>query len=282
MSDEEIERLITAFADLGVSRVRITGGEPLVRKDLPSLIRRLDRIAGIQDLSLSTNAVLLGDSAGLLKDAGIRRINVSLDTLDPDKFTRLTGGRLAPVLAGLMAAKAAGLSPVKINVLALRGINDDEFVNIAHFCLEHGFTLRFIEAMPVGKGGSRASEHYLDLRRVKDNLAGHFDLVPSVMPGGGPARYVKVRNSPLHIGFITPISRHFCASCNRIRLSADGIIYPCLGQDHQYPLRSLLRTGSSDTALKNAILHAVKHKPLKHEFREKPWQVIRFMSATGG
>ncbi len=282
LSYEEIERLIAAFAELGVSRVRLTGGEPLLRKDLPVLIRKLDRIPGITDLSLSTNAALLKDTAVSLRDAGVRRINVSLDTLSPGKFTRITGGQLGPVLDGLMAAKAAGLSPIKLNVLALRGINDDEFEDIALFCLEHGFTLRFIETMPVGSGGRKAAEHYLDLREVEDLLAARFDLVSSDMTGGGPARYVRVRDSNLHIGFITPISRHFCANCNRVRLSVDGTLYPCLGQEHHHPLRQLLREGISDATLKNIIVETIQRKPQKHEFREKPWQVIRFMSATGG
>jgi len=282
LSFEEIERLVRAFAAMGVTRVRVTGGEPLVRRDLPVLIRKLNVMPGISDLSLSTNAALLGAQAEALHDAGISRINVSLDTLDPVKFARLTGGKLARVIAGLRAARTAGFDPIKINVLALRGINDDEFEDIARFCMQHDFTLRFIEAMPVGGGGRRASEHYMDVRRIRDRLAARFDLVPGMMAGGGPAHYLKVRGSNLNIGFITPISRHFCASCNRVRLGVDGTLYPCLGQQHRYPFRQLLRRGISDAGLQDAIREAIRRKPLKHEFREKPWQVIRFMSVTGG
>jgi cyclic pyranopterin phosphate synthase len=278
----EIERVIGAFAELGVRRVRITGGEPLVRKDLPQLVGRLAGLPGVDDLSLSTNATLLARHANSLKQAGIARINVSLDSLRPERFEKITGGKLEPVLEGLMAAKAAGFTPIKLNILALRDINDDEFEAMVEFCLEHGFTLRFIETMPVGSTGRNASEHYLDLETVKQQLAKRFDLVPGVMPGGGPARYVQVRGTELRIGFITPISQHFCATCNRVRLAVDGTLYLCLGQDHKFELRPLLRQGISDAGLQEAIREALTLKPERHEFREKPGQVVRFMSMTGG
>lgn len=279
---DEIERVINAFADLGVAKVRITGGEPLVRKDLAVLAQRLSGITGVDDLSLSTNAVLLTGQARALHAAGINRINVSLDTLSPERFEQITGGKLQPVLDGLMAAKETGMSPIKINMVAMKGINDDEFDTMVEFCLEHGFTLRLIETMPVGETGTQASSHYVDLQQVKQQLANRFDLVPGVMPGGGPARYVQVKNTPLRIGFITPISQHFCATCNRVRLSVDGTLYLCLGQDHKYELRSLLRQGISDDGLRNAIVEAIAIKPEKHEFRENPGQIVRFMSMTGG
>ena len=279
---DEIERVIGAFAELGVRRVRITGGEPLVRKDLPQLVGRLAGLRGVDDLSLSTNATLLARHAEDLKQAGIARINVSLDSLRPERFEKITGGQLEPVLEGLMAAKAAGFAPIKLNMLALRDINDDEFEAMVEFCLEHDFTLRFIETMPVGSTGRNASEHYLDLETVKRQLAERFDLVPGVMPGGGPARYVQVRGTDLRIGFITPISQHFCATCNRVRLAVDGTLYLCLGQDHKFELRPLLRQGISDAGLKEAIVEALALKPERHEFVEKPGQVVRFMSMTGG
>ena len=279
---DEIERLIGAFADLGVAKVRITGGEPLVRKNLAALAQQLSSIPGIDDLSLSTNAVLLPQQAGALHDAGVARINVSLDTLKPDRFNQITGGNLQPVLDGLMAAKMAGMSPIKINMVAMKGVNDDEFEAMVEFCLEHDFTLRLIETMPVGETGARASGHYLDLQQVKQQLSKRFELIPGVMPGGGPARYMRVKNTPLRIGFITPISQHFCATCNRVRLSVDGTLYLCLGQDHKYELRPLLRRGISDDGLRNAIVDAIAIKPEKHEFREHPGQIVRFMSMTGG
>jgi len=278
----EIERVIGAFAELGVAKVRITGGEPLVRRDLTALANQLSRLHGIDDLSLSTNAVLLSRHARALRDAGITRINVSLDTLKPERFTQITGGKLQPVMDGLMAAKASGFAPIKINMVAMKGINDDEFEDMVDFCLEHDFTLRFIETMPVGDTGVDASQHYLSLKQVKDELADQYELIPGVMPGGGPARYMQVKNTNLRIGFITPISQHFCETCNRVRLSVDGTLYLCLGQDHKYELRPLLRQGISDDGLKNAIIEAIAIKPEKHEFRDNPGQVVRFMSMTGG
>ena len=279
---DEIERTIQAFTELGVSRVRITGGEPLVRKDLPRLAAQLHALPGLDDLSISTNAVLLARYADALKTAGVARINVSLDTLRADRFRRVTGGELQPVLDGLMAANSAGFSPVKINMVAMKGINDDEFEDMVEFCLEHDFTLRLIETMPIGATGLSASEHYLDLQQVRQRLSERYELIPGLMPGGGPARYMQVQNTNLRIGFITPISQHFCETCNRVRLSVAGTLYLCLGQDHKYELRRLLRQGISDDGLKNAILEAIAIKPEKHEFRDKPGQVVRLMSMTGG
>ena len=280
---DEIERVIGAFARLGVERVRLTGGEPLTRKNLPELAGRLSTLDGLEDLSLSTNAVHLEKHAKQLFNAGVRRINVSLDSLQPERFADITGGgRLDKALRGLMAAKAAGLKPVKINMVAMKGINDDEFEDMVEFCIEHGFTLRLIETMPVGDTGRNATDHYLDLQDVKRDLNNKFDLVPGVMPGGGPARYMKVAGSDLNIGFITPMSQHFCESCNRVRLSADGTLYLCLGQEHSLSLRPYLRDGVSDTELEQLIFKALALKPERHEFTEKPEQVVRFMSMTGG
>ncbi len=279
---DEIERVIRAFAELGVNRVRLTGGEPLLRKGLPRLAGTLSALPGIEDLSLSTNATLLERHAADLRRAGISRINVSLDSLKPERFARITGGRLEPVLAGLMAAKDAGLAPIKINMLALKGVNDDEFEAMVRFCLEHGFTLRLIETMPMGNTGRGASRRYLNLQEVKRKLAKTFELIPGVMPGGGPARYVQVKGTDLRIGFIAPISQHFCETCNRVRLTVDGTLYLCLGQEHSVPLRPRLREGISDAGLKAALTEALALKPERHEFREKPYQVIRLMSMTGG
>lgn len=278
----EIERVIGAFARLGTRRVRVTGGEPLVRKDLPQLTARLAALPGIEDLSLSTNATRLAKHAIELHAAGIRRINVSLDSLDAVRFKDITQGKLDKVLAGLMAAKAAGFAPIKINMVVMKGINEDEVEAMVDFCIEHGFTLRFIETMPMGDTGRSAADHYVDLQTVKARLAKRFDLLPGVMPGGGPARYVRVAGTDLRIGFITPISQHFCETCNRVRLSVDGTLYMCLGQEHRFELRPLLRSGCSDAELEAAILIAIDLKPERHEFLEKPDQVIRFMSMTGG
>lgn len=279
---DEIERVIGAFGRLGVSRIRLTGGEPLVRKNLPALAARLAALPGIEDLSLSTNATRLARQAEALRQAGIARINVSLDSLRAARFAEITGGKLDKVLAGLMAGKASGFSPVKINMVVMAGVNDDEVEDMVEFCIEHDFTLRFIETMPMGDTGRAASRRYVDLQEVRRQLERRFDLLPGVMPGGGPARYVQVAGTRLRIGFITPISQHFCATCNRVRLSVDGTLYLCLGQDDRLELRPLLRAGSSDETLEQAIVSAIARKPERHEFRDRPEQVLRFMSMTGG
>ena len=279
---DEIERVIRCFTELGTRRVRITGGEPLVRKNLPELARRLADLDTLADLSLSTNATRLAKHAGALAEAGVGRINVSLDTLRPDRFRQITQGKFEKVYDGLMAARAAGLDPIKINMVVMKGINDDEVGDMVEFCIENGFTLRFIETMPVGDTGRSATDHYVDLQQVRKQLEQQYSLIPGVMPGGGPARYVQVEGTDLRIGFITPISQHFCDTCNRIRLSVDGTLYMCLGQEHRFELRPLLRQGISDEELRQALIQAISLKPEKHEFNDKPEQVIRFMSMTGG
>ncbi len=282
LSFTEIERVIAAFARLGTRRVRLTGGEPLVRKDLPVLAHRLAALPGVEDLSLSTNATRLAKHAGELHAAGISRINVSLDSLKPERFKAITQGKLDKVIRGLMAAKAAGLSPIKINMVVMKGINEDEVEAMVDFCLEHGFTLRFIETMPMGSTGRDAVDHYVNLQTVKARLEQRYELVPGVMPGGGPARYVQVAGTDMKIGFITPLSQHFCETCNRVRLAVDGTLYMCLGQDHKFELRPLLRAGINDAELEQAIRQAIDIKPERHEFNDKPGQVVRFMSMTGG
>lgn len=282
LSFDELERVIGAFGQLGVSRIRLTGGEPLLRKGIPELAQRLAALPGIEDLSLSTNATRLAKQATALRAAGISRINVSLDSLDPARFRQLTGGKLDKVLAGLMAAKQAGFRPIKLNMVVMGGVNDDECEAMVGFCLEHGFTLRFIETMPIGDTGRAASSQYLSLQTVRERLARRFDLLPGVMAGGGPARYMQVAGTELRIGFITPISQHFCATCNRVRLTADGTLHLCLGQSDSVALRPLLRDGCSDDALRQAIIDAIARKPERHEFNAKPQQVVRFMAQTGG
>jgi cyclic pyranopterin phosphate synthase len=279
---EEIERVMRAFGELGTRRIRLTGGEPLVRKNLPELASRLAALPGIEDLSLSTNATQLAKHAEALQAGGVSRINVSLDTLNPQRFKEITSGKLEKVIDGLMAAKAAGLKPIKINMVVMKGVNEDEVEEMVEFCMEHGFTLRFIETMPVGDTGRNAADHFVDLQEVKKRLQQRFELVPGVMPGGGPARYCQVVGSDINIGFITPMSQHFCETCNRVRMSVDGTLYMCLGQEHNFELRPLLRAGISDEELKAAIVQAIGLKPERHEFREKPEQVLRFMSMTGG
>ena len=279
---DEIERVVRLFSELGVSKIRLTGGEPLVRRDLLEIARRIGGLPGISDLSLSTNASQLARHAQSLKESGVSRINVSLDSLQEDVFRRVTQGDLDRVLAGLMAAKQAGLRPIKINMVVMKGINEAEIGDMVDFCLEHDFTLRFIETMPVGETGRNATNHYVSLQRVREGLEQRFDLEPAVMRGGGPASYVRVKDTNLRIGFITPMSQHFCQTCNRVRLSVEGTLYLCLGKHDNLELRPLLRQGLDDDAIKQALLGAIARKPERHEFNEKPGEVVRVMSLTGG
>lgn len=277
----ELERVVAVFGRLGVSRIRLTGGEPLTRRQLPELAARLARLPGIEDLSLSTNATQLAKQAVALKLAGIQRLNVSLDTLKPERFFRIARRDcLGQVLDGLMAAKREGFAPIKINMVALNGVNDDEIIDMVEFCMEHGFVLRLIETMPMGTTGRNAQ--YLDLGPVKNGLQRRFGLVDGQVEGAGPARYLQTPDRSFSVGFITPISQHFCETCNRVRLSADGTLFMCLGQDERVSLRTLLRGGATDDDLEDAIRDAIELKPMKHEFLEKPHKVVRVMATTGG
>jgi len=278
---DETERIVSAFAQLGVQRLRITGGEPLVRRNAEELISRLARVPGIEDLSLSTNATRLGKLAPTLAQAGVQRINVSLDTLDAEQFQRITKGKLQKVLDGLQAAKEAGLAPIKINMVLMQGENEDQVQPMIEYCAAQGFTLRLIETMPIGQPGQQATSSYVSLQTVRAQLEQRYTMSPTVMPGGGPARYWKIEQLGVKIGFITPISQHFCETCNRVRLTTDGVLHTCLGQSDQHPLKPLA-SGKDPEALLNAIREAIRLKPEKHEFREKPSQIVRFMASTGG
>lgn len=279
---DEIERLLGVMVDMGLQRVRVTGGEPLVRHGVADICARIKSLPGVRDLSLSTNATRMRKMASDLRSAGVDRINVSLDTLDAARFKSITKGRLDKVLDGLEAAQEAGFSPIKINMVVMKGVNEDDVEPMLEFCMEKGFTLRMIETMPMGDTGRDAIDHYVDLQTVKRRLAERYDLIPSVMPGGGPARYMQVAGTDTHVGFITPMSEHFCATCNRVRLAVDGTMYMCLGQEHNFSFRDLLRRGIPDDELREALLSAIALKPERHEFNERPEKVIRFMSMTGG
>ena len=278
---DEIERVVDVFAQLGVGRVRLTGGEPLLRRGLPQLVSRLKALPGIHDLSLSTNATQLAVQAASLRQAGVTRLNVSLDSLRADRMQQITGRDvLDAVLEGLMAAQRAGFGPIKINMVVLRGINDDEIDAMAAFCIDNAFVLRLIEAMPVGDSGRSAQ--FADLQPIRERLQKRFALLDAMIPGGGPARYLKSPDGRFSVGFITPLSQHFCAGCNRVRLSVDGTLYLCVGQDHSVALRPLLRGGAGDAKLISAIRAAIDLKPERHEFREAPGKVMRVMARTGG
>ncbi len=282
LTPAELTRVVAAFARLGVSRIRLTGGEPLLRRNLVGLVRDLAALPGVQDLSLSSNATQLAKHAVALKAAGLARINVSLDSLDKHCVEKVSGrDSLDAVMAGIMAAQAAGIAPIKLNMVAMRGVNEHEIERMAAFCLEHRLILRLIEAMPVGEAGRKTE--YLPLDEVRPRLIERFKLVPSSLElGGGPARYWQTADGRGQIGFITPISQHFCATCNRVRLAVDGTLYLCLGQENYVALRPLLRGGASDAELEAAIRAAIELKPQQHDFKQAPERIVRFMSQTGG
>lgn len=278
---DEIERLIGAFARLGVRRIRLTGGEPLLRRNISELAGRIAALPGIEDLSLSTNATQLDRHAQALKAAGVTRINVSLDSLQQARVEKINGrDALAKVMTGLAAAEDAGFSPIKLNMVVLAGTNDDEIDAMVAFCMARGFVLRLIESMPMGETGRNAE--YLDLQPVKERLRRQFKLVETSLPGAGPARYLGTPDGRFNVGFITPISQHFCETCNRVRIAVDGTAYLCLGQEEKFEFRPMLRGGCSDAELEAAIRTAIDLKPERHEFREAPAKIVRFMSMTGG
>jgi len=289
LSLEELDRLCSAFVGLGVRKLRLTGGEPLVRKNVMWLVRRLGRhleSGALDELTLTSNATQLAKYADELAAAGVRRINVSLDTLDPTKFTAITRwGNLDQVLDGLAAAKRAGLA-VKINTVALKGINDDELDSMLAWCGECGFDLTFIEVMPMGEIGAQRIDQYLPLSMVRAKLAERWTLNESDYHTGGPARYVEVAETGQKLGFITPLTHNFCESCNRVRLTCTGTLYMCLGQEDAADLRTALRASDDDGVLEHAIREAITRKPKGHDFiidrrRNQP-AVGRHMSVTGG
>lgn len=281
LSFDEIERLIGAFARLGVKRVRLTGGEPLLRSNLPKLAARLSALPGVEDLSLSTNATQLARHAQALKEAGITRLNVSLDSLQRERVEKINGRDVFDrIMDGLHAAKAAGFRKTKLNMVAIAGQNDDEIDAMVEFAMAGDYILRLIETMPMGDTG-RASG-FLDLQPVKKRLAEKYGLTETSHPGGGPARYLGTPDGKFSIGFITPLSQHFCETCNRVRISVDGTLYLCLGQDDKVEFRPLLRSGADQAEIGQAILDAIARKPARHEFREAPKKLVRFMSMTGG
>ena len=278
---DEIERLVGVFAKNGVSRIRLTGGEPLLRKNLPDLAARIASLPGIKDLSLSTNATLLEKHAESLKVAGVTRLNISLDSLDPGVIEKTTGRDvLGKIISGIDRAKEAGFSMIKINMGVLPGTHDEEIGRMVDFCRNRGLILRLIEAMPMGD--TARSLGFFDLQPVKSRLAEQHGLIPAMLPGGGPARYLQSTDGKFSVGFITPISQHFCDSCNRVRLGVEGTLYLCLGQEDKFEFRPLLRAGATEEALESALREALALKPERHEFRESPKKIMRFMSATGG
>jgi cyclic pyranopterin phosphate synthase len=288
LSLEELDRLCGAFITAGVRKIRVTGGEPLVRRGVMALFESLGgRLGhGLDELTVTTNASQLARHATALYAAGVRRVNVSLDTLDPARFTAITRwGRLEQTLDGIFAARAAGLA-VKINAVALKGVNDGEFDALLAWCGEHGFDLCLIETMPMGDIGGDRTAQYLPLSMVRADLRRRWTLRESAYRTGGPARYFDVVETGRRIGFITPMTHNFCESCNRVRLTCTGTLYMCLGQDDAADLRRVLRAGADEAALQAAIAEAIARKPKGHDFiidrRASRPAVARHMSVTGG
>jgi GTP 3',8-cyclase len=286
---EELDRLCSAFVRRGVKKLRITGGEPLVRKNILWLFRALGRhleSGALDEVTLTTNGSQLAKYATELKSAGVKRINVSIDTLDPVKFKAITRwGDLSVVLNGLDAAQNAGLK-VKINAVALKGVNEHEITDLVRFAHGRGADLTLIETMPLGEIEEDRTDQYLPLSIVRARLMDTFTLEDNAHRTGGPARYVTVKETGGRLGFITPMTHNFCESCNRVRLTCTGTLYMCLGQDDAADLRKPLRASVDDAALDAAILEAIARKPKGHDFiidrRTKKPAVARHMSVTGG
>lgn len=282
LSFADIERVVGAFARLGVSRFRLTGGEPLLRKNLPELVAQLARLPGVQDLSLTTNGTQLTHFAHQLRAAGLNRLNVSLDSLQRECVQTISGKDcFDKVINSLQVAREAGFEQIKINMVPLPGVNTDEIEDMVAFCIANGFILRLIEVMPMGISGRQ--QQYFNLLELIKNLQPKYHLHESNRDfGGGPAKYWESLDGSFTLGLITPRSQHFCATCNRVRMSVDGTLYLCLGQDQSLALKPLLTANCSNAELETAIKQAIDLKPEKHEFNERPEKIVRIMAKTGG
>ncbi|MBT3768194.1 MAG: GTP 3',8-cyclase MoaA [Rhodospirillales bacterium] len=285
---EELDRLCSAFVRLGVKKLRLTGGEPLVRRNIMSLIQNLSRhldSGDLEELTLTTNASQLTQYAQELANCGVRRLNVSVDSLNRDKFKDITRrGDLNQVFEGLQAAKDAGLK-IKINTVALKDVNDDEFNDLIKWCGDEGFDLTFIETMPMGEIDDDRTDHYLSLTQIRKDLEKNWTLEDIPLKTGGPATYVSVGETGGRVGFITPMSHNFCEGCNRVRVTCTGTLYMCLGQNDQADLITPLRQSEGDDLLTQAIEEAISRKPKGHDFvidRNSRPAVARHMSVTGG
>ena len=288
LSLEELDRLCNTFIDLGVKKLRITGGEPLVRKNIMQLFSNLGKKLGhgLEELTLTTNGSQLDRYAKDLFDNGVRRINVSLDSLEKNKFRKITRiGDLDKVINGIMAAKKAGLK-IKINTVALKEINDNEILDLVNWCGENKFSLTFIEVMPMGEIGEKRADQYMPLTEVKSLIQTKYSITEDSFRTGGPARYVHCHETDQKIGFITPHTHNFCELCNRVRITCTGEMYMCLGQQDKADLKTPLRKSENDQALKDVIYKAISRKPKGHDFvierKENEQFVPRHMNVTGG
>lgn len=287
---EEIVKIVRAAVGLGVRAVRLTGGEPLVRAGIVDLVRMLAAIGnpengGLDDLSMTTNGILLGRYAADLRQAGLMRVNVSLDTLRAERYAAITrGGKLADALAGIAAAEAAGLKPIKINAVVLRGANEDEIADLARLTLEHPWHVRFIELMPLNDCSCGFEGEYIPSHEVRKRIVAELGALEpaAAWAGAGPAEYYHLRGALGLLGFISPISEHFCASCNRLRLTADGKVRPCLLADSELDLRAVVRGGASIAEIEDVLRQAIMIKPTGHHLDENLAPHDRMMSQIGG
>jgi len=288
LSLEELDRLCSTFIDLGIKKLRITGGEPLVRKNIMQLFSNLGKKLGqgLEELTLTTNGSQLDRYAKDLFDNGVRRVNVSLDSLEKKKFKKITRiGNLDKVINGIMVAKKAGLK-IKINMVALKGINDNEILNLVNWCGENKFALTFIEVMPMGEIGEKRADQYMPLTEVKSLIQTKYSLTEDSLRTGGPAKYLHCHETDQKIGFITPHTHNFCELCNRVRITCIGEMFMCLGQQDKADLKTPLRKSENDQLLKDAIYEAISRKPKGHDFiierKENEKFVPRHMNVTGG
>jgi cyclic pyranopterin phosphate synthase len=283
---EEVANIATAFVELGVKKIRITGGEPLVRRNVLKLLRDLGSLEGLNELVMTTNGSQLPGMARMIRDAGVERLNISLDTLDPRRFRKITRhGDLSKVLSGIDAALNAGFRKVKINAVVLKNHNDDEVVSLTEFASSRGMDISFIEEMPLGVIGDhdRAASFYSS-DEIRKDLSDRFTLIPTTESTGGPSRYFRVAETGTRVGFISPHIHNFCDSCNRVRLTVEGRLLLCLGQEHSVDLKDVIRSNpGDDKALKDAIRDSMTIKPEGHDFNiEAKPMIFRHMNVTGG
>ena len=282
---EEIYQLAKVFVELGIRKIRLTGGEPLIRKDIIQLVKALADLPKLQELTMTTNGVLLPEMAQQLKSAGISRINISIDTLQPKRFVELARvGQLEQVITGINAAVRANFDRIKLNMVVLKGFNDDEVVDLANYAISNGLDISYIEEMPLGTISShQRKDTQISNQSVRELLAKQFELLPSTASTPGPSNYFLESKSSTKIGFISPISDNFCSACNRVRLTAEGRLLLCLGNEHSVDMRSILRSKSCDTQqLKQTIINAMQIKPERHYFDPNRTDIVRFMNMTGG
>ncbi|MCE5312087.1 MAG: GTP 3',8-cyclase MoaA [Nitrospiraceae bacterium] len=284
LSYEEIIRIVRVASCIGVRKIRLTGGEPLTRKDLPGLVSAINSIEGIEDVSLTTNGILLKQQIGELAGAGLKRINISLDSMKPERYAEITrGGRLEAVWEGIKEAEAAGISPIKINMVPIRGFNEDEIADFARLTLKFPYHIRFIEFMPIGAKEIWSEAKYIPTEEIKNMVSEVAPIYSVKARKSGPARYFRFENAPGVIGFISAVTHHFCNTCNRLRLTSDGKLRPCLFSETEIDLRSAIRDGADDHEIERMLKLAVEIKPEGHQIsHERSFNHLKPMSKIGG